>query len=235
MFVSKHAGHPGPCKTFSQVLNNSAGIKPTWVTRHSADSGHGKTAGSSGSGDSYTSFLRSHTTQTVFSQNMSDGKISVWATDYKKRINTVIPGRQLAQSVERRTLEVEVRGSKPAQGNWRLGRISPNQPNALYCKVTRDSLSLLDKLALGSRLTRLLLCRKQYNKTVSFDHAMKAGEDFVFRNKFYRSSEQKKKKTCLLSIFRCSVYKWKHLISMIRSTVHFGLIHRLIIISTTGN
>ena len=36
--------------------------------------------------------------------------------------------RQVAQSVERRTLEVEVRGSKPALGTWWWGRISPNQP-----------------------------------------------------------------------------------------------------------
>ena len=35
---------------------------------------------------------------------------------------------QVAQSVERRTLEVEIRGSKPALGTWWWGRISPNQP-----------------------------------------------------------------------------------------------------------
>ena len=36
--------------------------------------------------------------------------------------------RHVAQSVERRNLEVEVRGSKPALGTWRWGRIPPNQP-----------------------------------------------------------------------------------------------------------
>ena len=36
-------------------------------------------------------------------------------------------GRQVAQSVERRTLEVEVWGSKQPLGTW--GRISPNQPH----------------------------------------------------------------------------------------------------------
>ena len=39
-----------------------------------------------------------------------------------------IMGRQVAQSVERRTLEVEVRGSKLALGAWWWGRISSNQP-----------------------------------------------------------------------------------------------------------
>ena len=36
--------------------------------------------------------------------------------------------RQVAQSVERRALDVEVSGSKPAFGTWWWGRISPNQP-----------------------------------------------------------------------------------------------------------
>ena len=37
-------------------------------------------------------------------------------------------GRQVAQSVERRTLEAEVRGSKPVLGTWWWGQIPPNQP-----------------------------------------------------------------------------------------------------------
>ena len=37
-------------------------------------------------------------------------------------------GHRVAQLVERRTLWVEVRGSKPALGNEWWGRISPNQP-----------------------------------------------------------------------------------------------------------
>ena len=37
-------------------------------------------------------------------------------------------GRQVAQSVERRTLEAEVPGSKSVLGTWWWGRISPNQP-----------------------------------------------------------------------------------------------------------
>ena len=37
-------------------------------------------------------------------------------------------GRQVAQSVERRTLEVEVRGSKSALGTWWWDRIPPKQP-----------------------------------------------------------------------------------------------------------
>ena len=37
-------------------------------------------------------------------------------------------GRQVAQSVERRTVEAGVRGSKPVLGTWWLGRIPPNQP-----------------------------------------------------------------------------------------------------------
>ena len=36
-------------------------------------------------------------------------------------------GRRVAQSIERRTLEVEVRGSKSVLGTW-WGRISTNQP-----------------------------------------------------------------------------------------------------------
>ena len=41
----------------------------------------------------------------------------------------VLLGCQVAQSVERRTLEVEVRGgSKPALCTWWRGRIQPNQP-----------------------------------------------------------------------------------------------------------
>ena len=39
-----------------------------------------------------------------------------------------VSGRRVAQSVERRTLEVEVRGSRPALGTSWWGRISPNQP-----------------------------------------------------------------------------------------------------------
>ena len=35
---------------------------------------------------------------------------------------------QVAQSVERRTLEEEVRGSEPVLGTWWWGRIPPNQP-----------------------------------------------------------------------------------------------------------
>ena len=35
--------------------------------------------------------------------------------------------RQAAQSVERRTLKAEVRGSKPFLGTWLRGQISPNQ------------------------------------------------------------------------------------------------------------
>ena len=35
---------------------------------------------------------------------------------------------EVAQSVERRTLEVEVQGSKPALGTWCWGKIPPNQP-----------------------------------------------------------------------------------------------------------
>ena len=35
---------------------------------------------------------------------------------------------KVAQSVERRTLELEVRGLKPTLGTWWWGRISPNQP-----------------------------------------------------------------------------------------------------------
>ena len=43
-------------------------------------------------------------------------------------LNTVKElGRQVAQSVERRTLEAEVRGSKPVLGTWWWGRIPPNQ------------------------------------------------------------------------------------------------------------
>ena len=37
-------------------------------------------------------------------------------------------GHQVAQSVERRTLEIEVRCSKPALCTWWWGRMSPNQP-----------------------------------------------------------------------------------------------------------
>ena len=37
-------------------------------------------------------------------------------------------GRQVAQSVERRTLEAKVPGSKPVLGTWWWGRIPPNQP-----------------------------------------------------------------------------------------------------------
>ena len=36
--------------------------------------------------------------------------------------------RQVAQSVERRTLEAEVWGSKPMLSTWWWGRIPPNQP-----------------------------------------------------------------------------------------------------------
>ena len=36
--------------------------------------------------------------------------------------------RHVAQSVERRTLEVKVRGSKPALDTWWWGSIPPNQP-----------------------------------------------------------------------------------------------------------
>ena len=39
-----------------------------------------------------------------------------------------IEGCQVAQSVERWTLEAEVRGSKPMLGIWWWGRIPPNQP-----------------------------------------------------------------------------------------------------------
>ena len=42
-------------------------------------------------------------------------------------------GRQVVQSVERRTLEVEARGSKPALVTWWWDRIPPDQP---YPKVT---------------------------------------------------------------------------------------------------
>ena len=47
-------------------------------------------------------------------------------------INIIIRGRgrQVAQSVKRRTLEVVVRGWKPALGTWWWGRISPNQPHS---------------------------------------------------------------------------------------------------------
>ena len=37
-------------------------------------------------------------------------------------------GRQVAQSVERWTLEAEVLESKPVLGTWWWGRIPPNQP-----------------------------------------------------------------------------------------------------------
>ena len=40
----------------------------------------------------------------------------------------IASGRQVAHSVERRTLEAEARGSKPVLGNWWLGQIAPNQP-----------------------------------------------------------------------------------------------------------
>ena len=36
--------------------------------------------------------------------------------------------RQVAQSVERQTLEAEVRGLKPVAGIWWWGWIPPNQP-----------------------------------------------------------------------------------------------------------
>ena len=36
--------------------------------------------------------------------------------------------RRVAQSVERQTLEVELRGSKPALRTWWWGRSPPNQP-----------------------------------------------------------------------------------------------------------
>ena len=36
--------------------------------------------------------------------------------------------RQIAQSVELRTLEAEVRGTKPVLGTWWWGGIPPNQP-----------------------------------------------------------------------------------------------------------
>ena len=38
-------------------------------------------------------------------------------------------GRQVAQSVEGRTLEAEVRSSKPVLGTWWWGRIPPIQPH----------------------------------------------------------------------------------------------------------
>ena len=37
-------------------------------------------------------------------------------------------GRLVAQSLACRTLEAEVRGSKPVLGTWWRGRIPPNQP-----------------------------------------------------------------------------------------------------------
>ena len=37
---------------------------------------------------------------------------------------------QVAQSVERWTVEVKIRGLKPAMGTWRWSLISTNQPNA---------------------------------------------------------------------------------------------------------
>ena len=48
--------------------------------------------------------------------------------------------RQVAQSVERRTLEVEVRGSEPVLGTWWWGRIPPNQP---YPKDTAPAVTTL--------------------------------------------------------------------------------------------
>ena len=39
-----------------------------------------------------------------------------------------VRGRQVAQSVERRTLEAEVLGSNTELGTWWGGRIPPNQP-----------------------------------------------------------------------------------------------------------
>ena len=46
-------------------------------------------------------------------------------------------GRQVAQSVERRTLEVEVRCSQPALCTWWWGRISPNQPYPKGAAITQ--------------------------------------------------------------------------------------------------
>ena len=37
-------------------------------------------------------------------------------------------GRQVAQSIERQTLEAEVQGSKPVLSTWWWDRIPPNQP-----------------------------------------------------------------------------------------------------------
>ena len=42
--------------------------------------------------------------------------------------SSVALGRQLAQLVERQTLEAEVRGSKPVLGTWWWDQIPPNQP-----------------------------------------------------------------------------------------------------------
>ena len=59
----------------------------------------------------------------ICEQGESCIKSSVNHTDTHNQV-----GRQVAQSVERRTLQVEVQGSKPALGTWWLGWISPNQP-----------------------------------------------------------------------------------------------------------
>ena len=48
------------------------------------------------------------------------GKEQAWATKVRK-----CSGRLVAQSIERRALEVEVHGSKPVLGTWWRGRISP--------------------------------------------------------------------------------------------------------------
>ena len=49
-------------------------------------------------------------------------------------------GRQVAQSVERRTLEVDIGGSKPTLGTWWWCRIPPNQP---YSKGAAPAASTL--------------------------------------------------------------------------------------------
>ena len=51
-----------------------------------------------------------------------------WATRFVITVKSKSLGRQVAQSVECRTLEVEVPGSKPALGTSWWDWISPNQP-----------------------------------------------------------------------------------------------------------
>ena len=50
----------------------------------------------------------------------------------------VIRRHQVAQSVQRQTLYVEVRGSKPVLVTWWWGWISPNQPNLKGYQVLDD-------------------------------------------------------------------------------------------------